>query len=174
MHHGHSSSFQERTCLCERLATVHTRLVLSHCVIFPEKLHGNKKYVEERHRHRYEVNPDYVDTLEKNGLKFVGKSSDNQRMEILEIDGVLGCRSVSLFISPFLPFSLSPSQLQPFPLLLAYLPPPFFPYLPSSFPPSFPPSLSSLFLFVTSTLSSRVQVALIRGVPLMPPQFRWP
>ena len=55
----------------------------------PEKLYGNKDYVEERHRHRYEVNPEYVNTLEKHGLKFVGKSVDNQRMEILELEGVL-------------------------------------------------------------------------------------
>ena len=54
-----------------------------------EKLYGSKDYVEERHRHRYEVNPEYVNTLEKHGLKFVGKSVDNQRMEILELEGVL-------------------------------------------------------------------------------------
>jgi len=37
----------------------------------------------ERHRHRYEVNPDYIDSLEGAGLKFTGKSGP--RMEILEI-----------------------------------------------------------------------------------------
>jgi CTP synthase len=50
-----------------------------------KKLYGNKAYVEERHRHRYEVNPKYVMDLEEKGLKFVGSSTDNQRMEILEL-----------------------------------------------------------------------------------------
>ena len=36
----------------------------------------------ERHRHRYEVNPEYIDELEADGLTFSGKA-DN-RMEILE------------------------------------------------------------------------------------------
>ena len=38
----------------------------------------------ERHRHRYEVNPDYIDRLESGRLRFSG-TSDN-RMEILEIE----------------------------------------------------------------------------------------
>ena len=40
--------------------------------------------IRERHRHRFEVNPDYIDTLEKNGLVFSGYSPDKRRMEILE------------------------------------------------------------------------------------------
>lgn len=44
-----------------------------------EKLYGNVQYVEERHRHRYEVNPEYVEELEKHGLKFVGKFSNSKR-----------------------------------------------------------------------------------------------
>ena len=36
----------------------------------------------ERHRHRYEVNPEYIDELESGGLRFSGRA-DN-RMEILE------------------------------------------------------------------------------------------
>ncbi|PSQ51353.1 CTP synthase [Halobacteriales archaeon SW_8_65_20] len=38
----------------------------------------------ERHRHRYEVNPEYIDQLETAGVTFSGKA-DN-RMEILELD----------------------------------------------------------------------------------------
>ncbi|WP_418281456.1 CTP synthase [Halorubrum sp. DTA98] len=38
----------------------------------------------ERHRHRYEVNPEYIDELEVDGLHFSGRA-DN-RMEILERD----------------------------------------------------------------------------------------
>ncbi|MDH5634397.1 MAG: CTP synthase (glutamine hydrolyzing), partial [Candidatus Bathyarchaeota archaeon] len=41
--------------------------------------------VYERHRHRYEVNPDHRPTLEKNGLVFSGRSVDGRRMEILEL-----------------------------------------------------------------------------------------
>ncbi|SFR93050.1 CTP synthase [Halomicrobium zhouii] len=37
----------------------------------------------ERHRHRYEVNPEYIDDLEEAGLVFSGKSG--RRMEILEL-----------------------------------------------------------------------------------------
>ena len=43
------------------------------------------KEVIERHRHRYEVNYSYVDTLEKNGLVFSGKSPDGTLMEIAEL-----------------------------------------------------------------------------------------
>ena len=41
--------------------------------------------VYERHRHRFEINLDYSETLRKNGLMFSGKSSDARRMEILEL-----------------------------------------------------------------------------------------
>ena len=44
-------------------------------------------YVEERHRHRYEVNPDHVKQLEAAGMTFVGHSTDNTRMEIMELKG---------------------------------------------------------------------------------------
>ena len=45
-----------------------------------------KKYlVSERHRHRYEVNPIYVEELEKKGLVFSGFSSDKKLMEIIEL-----------------------------------------------------------------------------------------
>ncbi|KAJ5084186.1 CTP synthase [Penicillium alfredii] len=41
--------------------------------------------VEERHRHRYEVNPAMIDTLEKAGLSFIGRDVKGERMEIIEI-----------------------------------------------------------------------------------------
>jgi len=41
--------------------------------------------IYERHRHRYEVNPKYIDELEKNGLIFSGIAEDRIRMEILEL-----------------------------------------------------------------------------------------
>ncbi|MCK5593354.1 CTP synthase (glutamine hydrolyzing), partial [Candidatus Bathyarchaeota archaeon] len=42
------------------------------------------KEIHERHRHRFEVNLDYLAKMEKNGLVFSGKSADGRRMEILE------------------------------------------------------------------------------------------
>lgn len=48
-------------------------------------LYGEVTKVEERHRHRYEVNPRYVDQLEKAGLAFIGKDDSGNRMEILEL-----------------------------------------------------------------------------------------
>lgn len=50
-----------------------------------KKLYGNCDSVEERHRHRYEVNPKYVERIEQHGLKFVGRSEDGERMEIVEL-----------------------------------------------------------------------------------------
>ncbi|XP_039122444.1 CTP synthase-like isoform X1 [Dioscorea cayenensis subsp. rotundata] len=49
------------------------------------KLYGNAKFVDERHRHRYEVNPDMVKELEEAGLSFVGKDETGKRMEIIEL-----------------------------------------------------------------------------------------
>lgn len=50
------------------------------------KLYNNQDSVEERHRHRYEVNPQVVDALEEKGMKFVGRSEDGERMEIFEME----------------------------------------------------------------------------------------
>lgn len=52
--------------------------------------HSAIDHVEERHRHRYEVNPSMVEEIEKNGMRFVGHSTDDQRMEIMELEGGLG------------------------------------------------------------------------------------
>ncbi|XP_024533335.1 CTP synthase isoform X3 [Selaginella moellendorffii] len=49
------------------------------------KLYGNESFVDERHRHRYEVNPELVDRLEEAGLTFVGKDETGRRMEIVEL-----------------------------------------------------------------------------------------
>jgi len=50
------------------------------------KLYGDQDKVDERHRHRYEVNPDLIDEFESAGMKFVGRDVDNQRMEIMELE----------------------------------------------------------------------------------------
>jgi CTP synthase len=45
----------------------------------------NSKEIFERHRHRYEVNPEYHDILQKNGLVFSGMSPDNKLVEFIEL-----------------------------------------------------------------------------------------
>ena len=49
------------------------------------QLYSQASEISERHRHRYEVNPKYVDQLHEAGLTFVGKDTTGQRMEILEL-----------------------------------------------------------------------------------------
>ncbi len=44
-----------------------------------------KDEIGERHRHRYEVNPQFIAELEKCGLKFSAKSDGGRRMEIAEL-----------------------------------------------------------------------------------------
>jgi CTP synthase len=59
---------------------------------YPAKLAGNSHAasiygdaeISERHRHRYEVNINYRDVLEKGGLVFSGMSPDGQLPEIVE------------------------------------------------------------------------------------------
>lgn len=44
-----------------------------------------KNKISERHRHRWEVNPDYIEKLKKSGLIFSGVSPDRRLMEITEL-----------------------------------------------------------------------------------------
>ncbi len=66
--------------------------------------------VTERHRHRYEVNPEYRDRLEAAGLKVSGSSPDGKLVEIVEIADhpwFLGCQAHPEFKStPFEPHPL--------------------------------------------------------------------
>lgn len=48
------------------------------------KLYKAEK-ISERHRHRFEVNPDYIERLEGAGLVFSGRSPDGKLMEFLEL-----------------------------------------------------------------------------------------
>ncbi len=58
------------------------------CVLKPgslaAKAYGARK-IEERHRHRYEVNNKYRKQLEAKGLVFSGTTPDNQLVEIVEL-----------------------------------------------------------------------------------------
>jgi hypothetical protein len=64
-------------CLCDLTVSRVKELCVSSlmsCLFYiSEQLYGNRDRIEERHRHRYEVNPKYVPQLESAGMKFVGK-----------------------------------------------------------------------------------------------------
>lgn len=48
-------------------------------------LYNDEASVHERHRHRYEVNPEYITRLSEAGLTFIGKDDKGERMEIVEL-----------------------------------------------------------------------------------------
>ncbi|KAJ2361416.1 CTP synthase ura7, partial [Coemansia sp. RSA 2611] len=51
-----------------------------------KQLYAGADEVHERHRHRYEVNPEKVSAFEAKGLHFVGRDAETgERMEILEL-----------------------------------------------------------------------------------------
>lgn len=49
-----------------------------------EKMYG-KELIQERHRHRYEFNNNYLQVLESAGLSFTGKSIDDKLVEVVEV-----------------------------------------------------------------------------------------
>ena len=67
-----------------RLGARRTALETVDCVA--ARLYQADRFIDERHRHRYEVNPTLVPALEKAGLRFVGKDETGERMEIVELD----------------------------------------------------------------------------------------
>src|SRR5690349_11140434 len=53
------------------------------------------EHVDERHRHRYEVNPEYMPQLEERGFKVTGLSPDGKFVEIIELEDhpwFVGCQ----------------------------------------------------------------------------------
>jgi CTP synthase len=64
------------------------RLGAYECIIKPNtRVHDifGATRISERHRHRYEVNPNYIATLERCGLVFSGMSADGLLPEIVEM-----------------------------------------------------------------------------------------
>lgn len=45
----------------------------------------NADSIKERHRHRYEVNPNYIEQLEAAGLRIAGRSADQTLVEVIEL-----------------------------------------------------------------------------------------
>jgi CTP synthase len=59
------------------------------CKLAPDSLvrevYGGEAEISERHRHRYEFNPEFRETLERAGLLFSGLSPDQKFVEIIEL-----------------------------------------------------------------------------------------
>ena len=75
------------------------------------------KEISERHRHRYEVNPDYVERLEAKGMHFTGKSPDGSLMEIME----LAKEEHPFFVGVQFHPELQARPLNPHPLFTAFV-----------------------------------------------------
>lgn len=50
-------------------------------------LYGSSE-ISERHRHRYEVNPDFHDAIQEKGMVFSGASKDGRLVEFIELPGL--------------------------------------------------------------------------------------
>lgn len=48
----------------------------------------NKEHIQERHRHRYEFNNNYMHEYERNGMMCVGRNPESGLIEIVEIPGL--------------------------------------------------------------------------------------
>ena len=76
-----------------------------------------KEKISERHRHRYEVNPDFIQKLEEKGIVFSGQSGNKRLMEIAELS-----KSVHPFFvgAQFHP-EFKSRPLDPHPLFLKFI-----------------------------------------------------
>lgn len=73
--------------------------------------------ISERHRHRYEVNPDYIELLTERGLIFSGTSPDGKLMEICE----LPTSRHPFFVGTQFHPEFTSTPLKPHPLFLAFI-----------------------------------------------------
>ena len=73
--------------------------------------------IEERHRHRYEVNPEYVTQLQEAGLVFSGVSPDKRLMEIAE----LPAKEHPFFLGTQFHPEFQARPLDPHPLFTAFI-----------------------------------------------------
>jgi len=76
-----------------------------------------KNEISERHRHRFEVNPNYVEKLEKAGLVFSGKSPNRVLMEIAELPRAKHPFFVGTQFHP----EFKSSPLKPHPLFVEFM-----------------------------------------------------
>ncbi len=80
------------------------------------KLYKNQQ-ISERHRHRYEVNPEFIEPITRSGLVFSGTSPDGKLMEICELPSAQHPFFVG---AQFHPEFLS-SPLKPHPLFVGFI-----------------------------------------------------
>lgn len=78
------------------------------------KLYGVSD-ISERHRHRYEVNPSYFDSLEQAGLKITGRSPDGRLAEMIELN------SHPYFVACQFHPEFKSKPLEPHPLFTAFI-----------------------------------------------------
>lgn len=98
LEHANSSEFAADTpdpviCMLEEQQTVidrggTMRLGAQPCVLQPETLSRDaygETEISERHRHRYEFNPEYRDRMEQAGLTIAGTSPSGTLVEVIEV-----------------------------------------------------------------------------------------
>jgi len=73
--------------------------------------------ITERHRHRYEVNPEYTEALEKAGLVFSATSPDGRLMEMIELPK----ENHPFFVGTQFHPELTARPLRPHPLFTAFI-----------------------------------------------------
>ncbi len=76
-----------------------------------------KEKISERHRHRFEINPEYIEKLEKSGLVFSAKSPDGRLCEIAELPSKIHPFFIGTQFHP----ELKARPLSPHPLFSAFL-----------------------------------------------------
>ena len=81
-----------------------------------EKIYQSQK-ISERHRHRYEVNQNFIEILEKAGLVFSGTSPDGKLMEMIE----LPAKKHPFFLATQFHPEFKSTPLHPHPLFVAFL-----------------------------------------------------
>ncbi len=88
------------------------------CVLKPGT-HAYRAYgqerISERHRHRYELNPEYRDRLEEAGLVIAGTSPDGKLVEVVEVE------DHPWFVASQFHPEFASTPFHPHPLFVAYI-----------------------------------------------------
>ena len=125
---AHSSEFDSRTGhkIFLKLRELHNVADMGHnmrlgaysCILKKQSLAYRvyrQEKISERHRHRYEFNPEFEYKLENKGLSISGKNPERNLVEIIELSGhpwFLGCQFHPEFKS---------RPLQPHPLFVSFI-----------------------------------------------------
>jgi len=81
------------------------------------KAYNDQEHISERHRHRYEVNPEYIERLKQGGLVFSGTSPDGILMEIAELSE----KTHPFFLATQFHPELQSRPLDPHPLFVEFI-----------------------------------------------------